>query len=55
MKEVKVALNAHSDDIVVGEDDFVINAKELIEELELIGDYKGIEEIKKDLDNFKSK
>lgn len=54
MKKVKLAIDTHSDDIVVGDDNFVINTRELIEELELIGDYKGIEELKKDLDKLKN-
>lgn len=53
MKKLKLSVNSQSKNIIVGDDDFVIDTKELIEELELIGDYNGIKEIKKDLDTFK--
>lgn len=54
MEKAKLSVSTNSEEIVVGDDNFVINAKELIEELENIGDYEGIREIKEDLDKLKN-
>lgn len=51
----KIKTNSNKEEIIIEEDNgqtFVIEVDELIEELESIGDYDGIKEIEKDLEEM---